>query len=116
MQNQVQYSQNYSSGLQSGIAYNKYTAPNYVKTFDKTLPASNTLKHYASNPNLSMEFANNKQTPLPEQNTHNQYQINKNIEFRAHNNNMNMGFSGTQATSPRPSRHSMTQSLIINDN
>ncbi len=46
-------SNNPPTTLPNSIGSPKFTTQNYSKAFDKTLP-SNTLKHYSSNPNLSL--------------------------------------------------------------
>lgn len=53
MQNQMQYPSNYPNGPSPVLGSPKFGAQNYGKAFDKTLP-SNPIKHYTSNPNLSM--------------------------------------------------------------
>ena len=117
MQNQIHYGNYNSNNAQNGMGSPKYSSQNFIKTFDKTLQLpSNTLKHYSSNPNLSLEFVNPKPPTQIEQGSYNYNQTNKNIDYRAQHNQANMGFISTQATSTRGSRHSMTQSLIMNEN
>jgi len=55
MQNQLQYPSNFSSQQpQNPLTQQKFNSPSHLKSFDKTLPNMN-VKHYASNPNLSLE-------------------------------------------------------------
>ena len=116
MQNQIHYANFNNNNGQMGMGSPKFPSMNYIKTFDKTLPPpNNTLKHYSSNPNISLEYSNHKQKSTVEPNGVYSSQVNKNIDFRTQNNNMNNGIGSTQATSPRASRQVMTQSLIIND-
>lgn len=54
MQNQLQYPSNFSNQLPSNPNNNlKFNSPTQLKSFDKTLPTT-SVKHYASNPNLSL--------------------------------------------------------------
>lgn len=56
MQNHLQYPQPFpSQGQPSPLQHQKFNSPTHPKGFDKTLP-SPTIKHYASNPNLSLDF------------------------------------------------------------
>lgn len=55
MQNQLQYPNNFNTqSSQNPLNQQKYNSPTHLKGFDKTLPNMN-VKHYASNPNLSLE-------------------------------------------------------------
>jgi len=117
MQNQIQYGNYNTNNPQIGIGSPKYTSLNYIKTSDKTLPPpTNNLRHYSSNPNLSLEQLNLRPQTSVEHVYNNQPQINKNIEFRAQQHNMNIGFNSTQATNPRAARNLMTQSLLLSEN
>lgn len=53
MHNQIQYQPLYSNSPSPVIGSPKFNAQNYSKVFDKTLP-TNPIKHYSSNPNLSL--------------------------------------------------------------
>ena len=60
MQNHLQYPQPYANqGPNSMPSHQKFTSPTHSKVFDKTMPVSNA-KHYASNPNISLDFNNPK--------------------------------------------------------
>jgi hypothetical protein len=60
MQNQLQYPASYNPQQPSQSNPNmKFNSPTHLKAFDKTLPAP-TIKHYSSNPNLSLEVNNLK--------------------------------------------------------
>ena len=55
MQNQLHYSSSLSNqGSSNGPQLMKASSPTHFKTQDRTLPTP-TLKHYGSNPNLSLE-------------------------------------------------------------
>ena len=55
MHNQIQYSNSFNLQQPSNpLNQVKFTSPTHAKAFDKTLPTMN-LKHYSSNPNLSLE-------------------------------------------------------------
>jgi len=92
-----------------------------TKPIDKTLPVppSNSIKHYSSNPNISLEMNNPRPQTTNESNSSNMYSINKNIDFRVpSSSNVNSGYGSTQVsqiTSPRAGRQSMTQSLFLNE-
>jgi hypothetical protein len=54
MQNQLQYPISFSAHKPNNPLFQqKFNSPTNFKTFDKTLPTMN-IKHYASNPNLSL--------------------------------------------------------------
>ena len=64
MQNQVQYSNNYNSQqLQNNLGQQKFNSPTHLKTLDKTLPSMN-VKHYSSNPNISLEVNSMKSSGI----------------------------------------------------
>lgn len=54
MNNQLQYGTSYQSNLGPTLGSPKFSTQNHIKTFDKTLPVNTQLKHYSSNPNLSL--------------------------------------------------------------
>jgi hypothetical protein len=55
MQNQLQYPNNFNPQQPPNtLNQQKYNSPTHLKSFDKTLPSMN-VKHYSSNPNLSLE-------------------------------------------------------------
>jgi|LakMenEpi03Aug12_release.lakeMendotaPanAssembly.Ray.scaffolds.fasta_scaffold1496554_2 hypothetical protein len=55
MHNQMTYIHHYNSNTSiNPLNSSKLTSPTHLKTFDKTLSSPN-IKHYASNPNLSLE-------------------------------------------------------------
>jgi hypothetical protein len=93
----------------------KFTHQNHPKTFDKTLPA-NTIKHYSSNPNLSLEINHPKPPnyPLTDFNNPNNNPLNKNVDSRNRANSPNFAIYGSQVNT-RPSRGELTKSLIISD-
>lgn len=115
MQNQMQYPSNYPNGSTANMTSPKFNVPNYAKGFDKTLP-TNSIKHYSSNPNLSLEmnYPRPPSHPLPEYPVYNNHPINKNLDFRAQNPTQNFPNSSSQS-STRPNRSEMTKSLIISD-
>ena len=54
MQNQLQYPQQFpTQNGANGGQFQKIGSPTHFKTQDRTLPTAN-IKHYASNPNLSL--------------------------------------------------------------
>ena len=60
MQNQFQYPQSFpSQSNNNNTPFQKIGSPTHFKTQDRTLPSPN-LKHYSSNPNLSLEIGNMK--------------------------------------------------------
>jgi hypothetical protein len=115
MNNHIQYSQNMSGGGQPMMGSPRFAGQNYQKGFDKTLP-SNTIKHYSSNPNLSLEINH----PRPQTQVPNEFsaqipsQIPKNIDYRSPNNGFNYAPTGSQVNT-RGSRSELTKSLIISD-
>ena len=80
MQNQLQYPQSFASGNNyNGGQFQKIGSPTHFKTQDKTLPAYN-LKHYSSNPNLSLELGNMKTSQtLPDTQGSSSSHIKKNL-------------------------------------
>lgn len=115
MQNQMQYPSNYANGPSPALGSPKFNPQNYGKGFDKTLP-TNPVKHYSSNPNLSLEM-NYPRPPtqqLPEYAAYNNHPLNKNLDFRAQGNGPNFPPSSTQASS-RANRGELTKSLIMTD-
>jgi hypothetical protein len=114
MQNHMQF-HNYPNGPTPVIGSPKFAAQNYSKAFDKTLP-SNPIKHYSSNPNLSLEITHPRppSQPLPEHPAYNSPFISKNLDFRGQANGIGFGAVATQASS-RGQRSEMTKSLIISD-
>jgi len=55
MQNQLTYSNQVTPPQPpNSLNPSKFTSPTHPKSFDKTLPTMN-LKHYSSNPNLSLD-------------------------------------------------------------
>lgn len=55
MQNQLQYPHHFNQPPPSNpLNQPKFNSPTHLKGFDKTLPNMN-IKHYVSNPNLSLE-------------------------------------------------------------
>lgn len=114
MQNHMQFP-NYPNGPAPVIGSPKFSVQNYSKPFDKTLP-SNPIRHYSSNPNLSLEMTHPRppSQPLPEHATYNSPFLGKNLDFRGQANGIGLGGVGTQASS-RGQRGEMTKSLIISD-
>ena len=115
MQNHMQFSTNYPNSPSPVLGSPKFAAQNYNKPFDKTLP-SNPIKHYSSNPNLSLEMTHPRppSQPLPEHPTYNSPLNNKNLDFRAQGNGLGFSSAATQASS-RGQRGEMTKSLIVSD-
>lgn len=116
MQNQLQYSANFSSQHPSNpLNSPKLTSPTNQKGFDKTLPTMN-IKHYSSNPNLSLD-ANGMKTSgiMNDSNTFSPNTHKKNNEFRSPPSHTHYAYMQNH-TPQRPSKNLMTQSLIINDN
>jgi hypothetical protein len=115
MQNQLPFSHNYSNAVSPIIGSPKFNSQNYGKSHEKTLP-TNPIRHYSSNPNLSLEI-NYPKPPThvsPDFSQYSNHLANKGIDFRNHVNSPNSGNSGSQ-TSTRPNRSELTKSLIIND-
>lgn len=118
MQNQLQYSANFTHMPSAQMGSPKFATQQHIKTFDKSLPTSG-VKHYASNPNLSLEF--NHPRPLSgmpsEGNPHNHYQLNKNIEMRNPINTANYPYTNgsTQGSSRLGRNNDMTKSLIVGE-
>lgn len=114
MQNQLQYPPSFSSHHNNNAPpLPKASSPNYFKTQDRTLPTP-SLKHYGSNPNLSLEINAMKtsQTTLDTQ-QQTAAQLKKNIEYRAsQNHNLHQK---QQQVNPRPVRSQMTQSLFLSE-
>jgi hypothetical protein len=77
MQNHLQYQ---SSNFASQSANTQYPPLRKMNTFEKSAP-SLPLKHYTSNPNLSLEFNQNKMNSYSSNNEQftNGTNINKNI-------------------------------------
>lgn len=100
MQNQLQHSISLGSAIPQ-VGSPKFATHNYIKTFDKTLP-TNSIKHYSSNPNLSLETNHSKPTNYQpvDYSSHNHP---KNIDFRNQVNSPTFMTNGSQA-STRPSR------------
>lgn len=84
MQNQLQYPSNFSSQPPSNQAINlKFNSPSQLKSFDKSLPAA-SIKHYSSNPNLSLEMNNQKPPNFPnDSSTHSSNTLKKANDFRS---------------------------------
>lgn len=115
MQNQLQYPNNFTPQQPNNPLYQqKFNSPTHLKTFDKTLPTMN-IKHYASNPNLSLEANGIKSSRIMnEAHTYSPAINKKSNEFRSPPP-MQYGFPQNQGL-PRPNRNAMTQSLIIGQN
>jgi|688.fasta_scaffold50732_2 hypothetical protein len=115
MNNHIQYSQNMAGSGQPMMGSPRFAGQNYQKGFDKTLP-SNTIKHYSSNPNLSLEINHQRpQTQSPiEFPAQTPPHIPKNTDFRSPNNAFNYPLTGSQVNT-RGSRSELTKSLIISD-
>jgi hypothetical protein len=114
MQNQLHYPQSFPTQAPgSPLLGAKYGTSVHPKGQDRTLPPPN-IKHYASNPNLSLD-ANNMKTSQVTSETHAQSQSNikKNMEFRSPTGSNNYGFG--QQHHPRGMRGGMSQSLIVGD-
>ena len=74
MQNQLQYPQSFPTNSSNSQSYqHKFGSPTHFKTQDRTLPSS-SIKHYASNPNLSLELNNLKTSQIGSE-THTQSSI-----------------------------------------
>lgn len=115
MHNQIPYSSNNANSALPLVGSPKFNNQNYMKPFDKTLP-TNSLKHYSSNPNLSLEITQPKPLiqPPSESNTYNYNPINKNLDFRNQVNHLNYG-NNQQQVNNRANRGELTKSLIITD-
>lgn len=83
MQNQLSYSVNLTGNYSSGLGSPKFAAQNYPKPLDKTLPTP-TLKHYSSNPNLSLEVTHPRPHPLPDFTQFNSQIAARNPDYRGH--------------------------------
>ncbi len=115
MQNHLQYQQPFPSPANTAALGNqKFNSPLHPKGFDKTLPTPN-IKHYASNPNLSMEFNSQKLiNPSSENNIQSTNNLKKNIEYRSPPSHHPYNFNLNQHT--RAGRNDMAKSLIIGEN
>jgi hypothetical protein len=111
----MQYPSNYATGPSAGLGSPKFGGQNYGKGFDKTLP-SNPIKHYSSNPNLSMEiqYPRPPPQPLPDYATYGSPLLGKNIDFRGQGAGSGFPGASSQAGS-RGNRGELTKSLIISD-
>lgn len=110
MQNQLQYPNNNHNPNKNGFPQHKYNSPTHFKTQDKTLP-TNHIKHFSSNPNLSLDINTLKNSQFTQDTQNNTFK--KNMEYRsppAHNN-----YTSPTAANHRLNRPQMTQSLIIGD-
>ena len=113
MQNQMQYPNYNLQPSNNPIHPQKFNSPTHLKTFDTTLPTMHA-KHYASNPNLSLELNGIKSSPtMDEALTYSAGLKKKNNELRSPPA-MQYGFVQKPSV-PRPTRHSMTQSLVMGD-
>ena len=114
MQNQLQYPQSFpTQAPNSPLLNQKYGTSGYPKGQDKTLPPPN-IKHYASNPNLSLDINNLKTSQFTaESHAHSQNNLKKNTDYKSPINNNNFGFG--QQNPPRGMRGGMSQSLIVGD-
>jgi len=84
----MQYNSYAQNNYQNAL---KYNPQNTAKTFDKSLPNAN-IKHYASNPNISLEYTYPKNNVQPEQNNYNYQPLNKNIDFRSQMSSPTSGY------------------------
>lgn len=114
MQNQMQFPNGFSNNPSPILGSPKFNTQNYNKTFEKVPP--NPLKHYSSNPNLSLEMPHPRPQNYP-QGEHSPYGNNlpnKNMDFR-----MGPGGMGIPGMSPQSStrgnRSELTKSLMISD-
>lgn len=114
MQNHLQYPQSVAGqGPNSLPSHQKYISPNHTKGFDKTMPVPNP-KHYASNPNLSLEFPHQKPpNGSNEGSTQSGTGLKKNLEYRAPPTSHQYPFNQNQHS--RANRAEMTKSLIVPD-
>lgn len=114
MQNQLQYPQSFpTQAPNSPLLGQKYGSPGHLKSQDRTLPPPN-IKHYASNPNISLDINNMKTSQFTsESQVHSQTNLKKNIDFRSPTANNNYGYA--QQHHPRGMRGGMSQSLIVGD-
>jgi hypothetical protein len=114
MQNHLQYSANLGTGTPN-MGSPKINSQHYIKSFEKTLP-TNPIKHYSSNPNISLEsnppkFINHHASDFVPYN----YNLPSKIsDFKNQVNSPKYANNGSQA-GPRPNRSEMTKSLIISD-
>lgn len=114
MQNHLQYPQSFAGqGPTSPVQHQKFNSPTHLKGFDKTLP-SPTIKHYASNPNLSLDFNPPKMSATTsDTNNSSANSIKKNLEYRSPPSHSQYTFNQNQHS--RGMRNEMTKSLIIGD-
>lgn len=105
MQNQLQYQSSFQSNSTRTIGSPVFGSPNNPRGFDKTLPTNN-IKHYASNPNLSMEvnYSRHLNHISPDPNTYNNPTINKNIDFRNPPSNNNYPYNSNPTSNNRSQR------------
>lgn len=104
MQNQLSSSVNLGNGQSPGLGSPKFSTQNYMKPFDRPLPPT-TLKHYSSNPNLSLEMTHPRPPtqPIPDFS-----QFNSHLAARNHENRSYI------SPNARP-RSDLTKSLIITE-
>ena len=84
MQNQLQYPQSFpTQNANSNFSHQKMGSPTHFKMQDRTLPSQN-LKHYSSNPNLSLDINAMKSSQFTsDSNAHSQNTLKKNLEYRS---------------------------------
>ena len=114
MQNQLQYPQSFpTQAPNSPLLNQKYGTQGHIKGQDKTLPPPN-IKHYASNPNISLDMINPKASQFTtESHAQSQNNIKKNTDFRTPTASNGYGF--VQQPFSRGMRGGMSQSLIVGD-
>lgn len=114
MQNQMQFPSGFPNGPSALLGSPKFATQNYNKTFEK-IPA-NPLKHYSSNPNLSLEIPHPRPQNYPpaDYSPYGNNLPNKNVDFRVGTGGMGIVGMGPQS-STRGNRSELTKSLIISD-
>ena len=114
MKNQLQYPQSFQSTTNNNAtSFAKIGSPTHFKTQDRTLP-SNNIKHYSSNPNLSLELNNLKSSQTIENNQQQPTnQVKKNTDFRSPPSHTQYAYSQQQV--PRGMRGQMAQSLFVGE-
>lgn len=114
MQNQVHNAPSFPTQQPNNPgSYPKYGTPAPFKVQDRTLPIQN-VKHYASNPNLSLDINNLKTSQFTSESSGQTPNMpKKTTDFRSPPSHSN--YPHSQPPPLRGARSQMTQSLIIGD-
>jgi|JI9StandDraft_1071089.scaffolds.fasta_scaffold16025_9 hypothetical protein len=97
MQNHLQNPSSFpTQGQPVSGQHSKLNSAAHSKGFDKTLP-SNHIKHYTSNPNLSLDFNHAKTSAMTsDSNAQSSSALKKNGDFRSPPSHVQYGFAQNQ--------------------